>query len=217
MQKYILILFVLSYSYIDGQKFPVKRTFEYGYFFIISGKDLKNKGDYFEDREGRYNPYIGTWYYKENDLVFILKLQKIRTLFTNYENKRYYWLYMDRLQSTFKIIKNNVVLIDNLNEPTIETFFQKEKKETDKYGGFMASSDGQSLTGQLRSTSLGYFNGSIYLMETNDKIRFELNYISGFCERSVAKNEPLCLLPKDIELSRYTSELVCIYHFEKSL
>lgn len=202
MQKYIFILLTFFYFCATGQKFPVKRVFDFSEWYVIENKNLK-KGDYFKDKEGNYNPYIGTWYYKKNDLIFILKLQKVRTLFISNKNKGHYWWHMDRLQSTFKIIKNDVVLVNNLNEPIIETFFQKEKKETDKYGSFMLNSNKLSLIGQLRDTSLRYFSGSIYLIDTHNKIKLNLDNISAACKHSVMENEPICLLPKDIELSRY--------------
>ncbi|KFE99959.1 hypothetical protein IX39_04745 [Chryseobacterium formosense] len=204
MQKNIFILFIFFYSYIAGQKFPIKRTFDYSKWYIIKGKDLK-RGDYFKDKKGKYNPYIGTWYYKENDLVFILKLQKVQFLFASKDNKSYYWWYMDRMVSTFKIIKDNIVLIDNLNAPAINTSYQKDKKEKDQYGSFMMGVDENSLGGQLRDTNLKYFYAYIYYNNIDDKIKIKLNKISS-CKYSAMQNEPLCLIPNEIELSRYKSD-----------
>ncbi|WP_394334188.1 DUF6705 family protein [Chryseobacterium formosense] len=88
MCKKIFSYYLFSFTVVLlDKKFPIKRVFEYSKWYI--NKDLK-RGDYFEDREGKYNPYIGTWYYKENDLFFILKLQKVQFLFTSEDNKSYY-------------------------------------------------------------------------------------------------------------------------------
>lgn len=205
MQKYIFILLILFYSCVTGQKFPVKRVFEYSKWYTINSKDLK-KGDYFEDKEGKYNPYIGTWYYKKNDLVFILKLQKVQFLFASKDDKDYYWWYMDRMVSTFKMIKDNIVLIDNLDAPAINTFYQKGKKEKYQYGSFMIGADKNSLEGQLRDTILKDFYADIYYNNIDDKIKIKFNKISFSCKHSVMRNEPLCLLPIEIELSRYKSD-----------
>jgi len=105
--------------------------------------------------------------------------------------------------STFKIIKDNIVLIDNLNAPPINTFYQKDKKEKDQYGSFMMGADENSLGGQLRDTNLKYFYADIYYNNIDDKIKIKLNKIYFSCKHSAMENEPLCLLPNEIELSRY--------------
>ncbi len=204
MQKYIFILFIFIHSCFTGQKFPVKRTFDYSKWYIITGKDLK-KGDYFEDKAGKYNPYAGTWSYKKNNLVFILKLQKVQFLFASKDDKKHYW-YMDRMVSTYKIIKDDIVLIDNLNAPAINTFYQRDKKEKYQYGSFMIGTDNNSLEGELRDTILKDFYTDIYYNNIDDKIKIKFNNFYFSCKHSVMGNEPLCLLPIEIELSRCKSD-----------
>ncbi len=194
---------------IDGQQFPVKRTLEFSKWFTIKGKNLK-KGDYFKDTNSLYNPFIGTWIYEANDLVFVLKLQKVQFLFVDKENKSYYW-YMDRLLSTFKIIKNNIVLVDNLEEPIIETFYGKEKNETNKYGSFQINSERLSLAGEFESDFSHSFSGSIFPVinskDGKNVIRLKFNFGLTFYDKNLKnENNPLCLLPEGFEFSKYCKE-----------
>lgn len=132
MKKIFILLVILSITTIQAQTYPVLRivTIQES----ISEDYNRLSGDYVKDINNLLNPYTGTWKYEGNGMIFILKIQKVEQFISISNNGNYY--YYDKLIITYKFVKNGVTLVDNLNEPLINTFYNVGNDIGKKYGSY---------------------------------------------------------------------------------
>lgn len=162
MKKYIsIILLSLITTTAFCQNRPILRTVPVTQTFTEEFE--RTSGIYVKDTQNHLNPYEGTWRYSQNGVEFTLKLKKVQQVINTSRNGDYY--YYDRIISTYKLVKNGVVLIDNLNLiPTSTNIF-------DSNGGFGTLNNGDGFE---------YING-IFTDITNNVIisRCEISKISS--------------------------------------
>ncbi len=79
-----------------------------------------NQGNYAMDIANEREQYVGLWRYQENGILFELKIelnnQRLNSM--QIENQLFYY-YVDEVILKYKLVKNGIVLHDNLNSPVI--------------------------------------------------------------------------------------------------
>ena len=114
----------------------MKRKEDLIYDLIFSDNVIFNIdiGDYIKDINNLLNPYIGIWKYEGNEMIFTLKIQKVNQFISVYNDGTY--KLRDELLITYKFVKNGITLVDNLNEPIINTFYNVGNLIGSKYGSY---------------------------------------------------------------------------------
>jgi hypothetical protein len=78
------------------------------------------QGNYAMDTANEREQYVGLWRYQENGILFELKIelnnQRLNSM--QYEGQLFYY-YVDEVILKYKLVKNGIVLHDNLNSPVI--------------------------------------------------------------------------------------------------
>ena|SRR5690554_2824493 len=114
MKKIFLILILsISTNMFFGQEFPIGEIKNY-----TESRAVSNNGEYFKDTQGVLNPYIGTWKYIGNGVEFTLKIQRVDEFLSNITGSSSY-CYYDTLLVSYKLVKNNTIIVDNLHFPII--------------------------------------------------------------------------------------------------
>jgi hypothetical protein len=114
--------------------------------------DLKS-GDYIKDTNNRLNPYVGTWQYNNGSgTILTIKMQKKSQLISISRNGNY--RYFDKIITTYKLVKNGVTLVDNLNLP-IPNDFNNLGVENNKYGQFYNGGSIYFISGKITDLTLG--------------------------------------------------------------
>lgn len=115
MKKLFIYLFLLCSSIIYAQ-YPVITTTSLS---NPSQEDQHtNSGNYAMDTENERQQFVGLWRYTTSDVLFEVKILKLDKLFSSttppsgFERK---YSYMDGVVLTYKLVKNGVVLHDNLS------------------------------------------------------------------------------------------------------
>ncbi len=101
---------------------------------------LKN-GNYAIDVNNERDQYVGLWRYQDNGILFELKIEKKN----QYINKVFIqgitsYHFFDVLTFKYKLIKNNVLIYDNLNQTIPEDYISIATKygvDNYAYGGFL--------------------------------------------------------------------------------
>ena len=129
MKKIFILLVILSITTIQAQTYPVLRTVSVEQSLDENYNELN--GDYIKDINNLLNPYIGTWKYEGNGMIFTLKIQKVEQYMSAYNDGTY--KYSDKLFISYKFVKNGVTLVDNLNEPLVNSFSNGNGKKFGRY------------------------------------------------------------------------------------
>lgn len=129
MKKIILVLVIVFFNTIQAQNYPVLRTVSIEQSLDENYNELS--GDYIKDTNNLLNPYVGIWKYEGNGMIFILKIQKVEQYLSTYNDGTY--KFSDRVFVTYKFVKNDVTLVDNLNEPLVNTFTNGNGKKFGRY------------------------------------------------------------------------------------
>ncbi|WP_366069196.1 DUF6705 family protein, partial [Flavobacterium sp.] len=135
MKKIILLFVLVCYHTIQAQTYPVLRTVSIEESLDENYNELG--GYYVKDINNLLNPYIGTWKYEGNGMIFILKIQKGEQFISISNIGKY--SFRDELLVTYKFVKNGETLVDNLNEPIINSFSQASGNGR-KYGFYWFNS-----------------------------------------------------------------------------
>lgn len=201
---WVFLFVTTSYSQVH----PVLRTITaeqtYGEEF-----DLKS-GDYIKDVNNRLNHYVGTWQYnKGNGTILTLKLQKILKKKSISPNGEYE--YFDKIITTYKLVKNGVVLVDNLNIaiPAPTGFSALSRDDSMKYGQFYHGSSPDYIDGIISDISLGintYAEIELLLTTVNEprKIKFSMygNNSRRIHPDSFYEGKPTFEIPNFITLTK---------------
>ncbi|WP_296142895.1 DUF6705 family protein [uncultured Flavobacterium sp.] len=111
MKNYILFAIVFISALATAQERQVLRTYPQSQAQLTS-YDSQN-GDYIMDTTNNLNIYEGTWIYNDNlGTIFTLKLRRKDRVLLDTGNT---YNFADMIISTYKLIKNNILLFDNLN------------------------------------------------------------------------------------------------------
>jgi len=114
--KLIIILFVQN----TFAQYPVLSTTS------LAGNpnmdsNYSKKGNYAIDTNNERDQYVGLWRYQNNEILFELKMEKRDQYLTKIEYQgQVHYSYSDKIIFKYKLIKNGVVLYDNL-DTTIPT------------------------------------------------------------------------------------------------
>lgn len=116
MKKYIIILFIIACHQLQAQNPPILnyKTFNDD----ISEGNTIEKGDYYQDTNNVLDQFIGTWQYQNGTTIFTLKIRRVNQFLYQAPNADYYF-YNDIILVNYKLVKNNEVLIDELNKPLV--------------------------------------------------------------------------------------------------
>jgi hypothetical protein len=146
-----LLVFLTIFSNCKAQNRPVLRTVTIAERYS-DDFNLKS-GDYIKDTNNTLDKYVGSWEYNNgNGTILTIKIQKRSQLITVTPKGSYY--YYDKIISTYKLVKNGVTLVDNLNL-TIPNYFNNLGVEGMKYGTFHCIDDISSATGRITDLTLG--------------------------------------------------------------
>lgn len=144
-----------------SQTYPILRTVPVEQTFNSEMKIFS--GDYVKDTQNRLNEYQGTWQYNQNGIEFTLKLIKKPQVISIQPNGDY--TYYDEIISTYKLVKNNITLVDNLNS---STYTGATNADSPKYGVFS------------NIETFDYINGVITDLTNNVIIsRCEISKVAG--------------------------------------
>jgi hypothetical protein len=116
MKRYILLFFICSaFQYLQAQTPPV---LQYKTLEDISTSNDINKGDYFRDINNVLDRFTGTWQYQQDNTTFTLKIRKVNQFLIQAPNADFYY-YQDIILVTYKLVKNDIVLVDELDKPLV--------------------------------------------------------------------------------------------------
>lgn len=205
MKKTILVLLMVFFNTIQAQNYPVLRTVSIEQSLDENYNRLS--GDYIKDTNNLLNPYVGIWKYEGNGMIFILKIQKIEQFITFTKSGKYY-LY-DKLLVTYKFVKNGVTLVDNLNEPTINTFHNVGNIVGKKYGSYWFNQSLDYVSGVITDIPLNITTSSdIYpvnpLGGTFNTIKIQYNGMNSLRGNPADfyEGKPAFMIPNFVELIR---------------
>jgi hypothetical protein len=79
-------------------------------------------GNYARDTHNERNQYVGLWEYNQNDILFLLKIKKMDKVINKREFPGFepHYNYFDQLTLRYRLVKNNVLLFDNLNQDDVD-------------------------------------------------------------------------------------------------
>lgn len=162
-------------------------------------------GDYVKDVNNLLNPYIGTWKYEGNGMIFILKIKKVEQFISISNNGNYY--YYDRLITTYKFVKDGNTLVDNLNASIINTFHNLDSGMSKKYGVFDFNENTNYLSGIITEIPLNITTSSdIYPINsvggTFNRIKIQYNGMNSIKGNPVDFyiGKPTFMIPNFVEL-----------------
>jgi hypothetical protein len=205
MKKLILVLALVFFTTIQAQTYPVLRTVSIEQSLDENYNEIS--GDYVKDVNNILNPYIGTWKYEGNGMIFILKIQKVEQ-FISISNINTYYL-KDELIVTYKFVKDGIVLVDNLNEPLINTFYNVGNNIGRKYGSYWFNLSLDYISGVITDIPLNITTSSdIYPVNpvggTFNRIKIQYNGMNSIkgnpAEFYIGK--PTFMIPNFVELIR---------------
>jgi hypothetical protein len=120
MKNSIIILLLTICQNLASQELPVLSTTSL--FNEEQQFDHIDSGNYAKDTHNERDQYVGLWQYNQNGILFILKIEKMDKMINKREFPGFqaHYNYFDRLVLRYRLVKNNVLLFDNLNESDID-------------------------------------------------------------------------------------------------
>mgnify|MGYP003583459873 CR=1 FL=1 len=120
MKNSIIILLLTICQNLASQELPVLSTTSL--YNEEQQFDHIDSGNYAKDTHNQRHQYVGLWQYKQNEILFILKVEKMHKMINKREFPGFqaHYNYFDRLVLRYRLVKNNVLLFDNLNESDID-------------------------------------------------------------------------------------------------
>lgn len=204
MKKIFILLVILSITALQAQTYPILRTVSVEQSLDVNYNELS--GDYIKDINNLLNPYVGIWKYEGNGMIFTLKIQKVNQFISVYNDGTY--KLRDELLITYKFVKNGITLVDNLNEPIINKFYNVGNLIGSKYGSYWFKSL-DSISGVITDIPLNITTSSdIYPVNpiggTFNKIKIQYNGMNSLrgnpADFYIGK--PTFMIPNFVELIR---------------
>lgn len=166
VRKLYLLLVLTSFS-LSARRLPV-----------LSTTSLSNPaqrfehvryGNYAQDDNNLRNLYVGTWQYNQGGILFVIKLTKRDQVLNKREfnGEIQYYDYADEIDVRYKLVKNGMVLFDNLNSTDVSPI--------KSYGIAMV---GYDLDGRILDQTrnvIGDFTAKRLMISGPPKILFDLN------------------------------------------
>lgn len=120
MKTYIYIFTLLLCNLITAQNLPVLSTTSLA-DWEKSMEHAKN-GNYAKDIQNYRDQYVGFWEYNQNGIIFQLKIEKEDMVLNKIEYNGVVssYNYIDKIVLRYRLVKNGVVLHDNLNDSTLD-------------------------------------------------------------------------------------------------
>ena len=156
MKNIYLIFSILLFASCKAQNYPVLRTVSIEQSLDENYNELN--GDYIKDINNLLDSYVGTWKYENNNILFIIKIRKVEQFITIYNDGSYE--FRDELLVNYKFVKNGVTLVDNLNEPTINTFHNVGNIVGKKYGSYWFNQSLDYVSGVITDIPLNITTSS---------------------------------------------------------
>ena len=205
MKKIIVILvIIISNACAIAQNPPVLRTLPARIKLTQEGFDA-NPGDYYKDLDDELDKYIGTWVYDYgNGTVFTLNLRKVEMYYTPGTNYRY----TDKIIVTYKLIKNNELLVDNLSLPILPSFANIPDEIGLKYGYYGLSVADNTIDGFITDLTLDIIRTSEikYLPQPSGNPKIKFSIFSASALRKQPKEfyvgKPHSILPNNVILTK---------------
>lgn len=117
MKKTILFLFLLIIEFSYSQTFPILRTISFN--DAHTDTYWLKKGDYIKDDQNTLDKYVGTWVYSNDNTVFTIRLNRINAFLIPEVEPGELYFYNDVIVIRYKLLINNNVVFDNLNDPLV--------------------------------------------------------------------------------------------------
>lgn len=116
------LFFILSFicCACNAQELPVIKTLS-----LANSEDDINIGDngtYAIDTNNERDQYVGLWEYNQNGIIFQLKIEKEDKVQNKieYNGEISHYNYIDKVVLRYKLIKQGIVIYNNLNEESID-------------------------------------------------------------------------------------------------
>ena len=120
MKNSIIILLLTICQNLASQELPVLSTTSL--FNEEQQFDHIDSGNYARDTHNERDRYVGLWQYNQNGILFILKIEKMDKVINKREFPGFepHYNYFDQLTLRYRLVKNNVLLFDNLNQDDVD-------------------------------------------------------------------------------------------------
>ena len=123
MKNYILFTIILISAIATAQERQVLRTYPQSQAQLTSYDS--QDGDYIMDTTNNLNIYEGTWVYNDSQgTIFTLKLRRKDHVLLDTGNT---YNFADMIISTYKLVKNNIVIFDGLNLALPDRFLDNDE------------------------------------------------------------------------------------------
>ncbi len=120
MKNSIMILLLTICQNLASQELPVLSTTSL--YDEEQQFDHIDSGNYARDTHNERDRYVGLWQYNQNGILFILKIEKMDKVINKREFPGFepHYNYFDQLTLRYRLVKNNVLLFDNLNQDGVD-------------------------------------------------------------------------------------------------
>lgn len=120
MKKFIMTLFLMICQNLISQELPVLSTTSL--YDEEQQFDHIDSGNYARDTHNERDQYVGLWQYNQNGILFILKIEKMDKVINKREFPGFepHYNYFDQLTLRYRLVKNNILLFDNLNQDGVD-------------------------------------------------------------------------------------------------
>ena len=120
MKNSIMILLLTIFQNLASQELPVLSTTSL--YDEEQQFDHIDSGNYARDTHNERDRYVGLWQYNQNGILFILKIEKMDKVINKREFPGFepHYNYFDQLTLRYRLVKNNVLLFDNLNQDDVD-------------------------------------------------------------------------------------------------
>lgn len=119
--KTLVMIFLLTISQnIAAQQLPILSTTSQ--FNREQRFNHQENGNYARDTHNERDQYVGLWEYNHNGILFQLKIEKMNKVINKIEAPGFETIYnyFDLLILRYRLVKDNVILFDNLNESDVD-------------------------------------------------------------------------------------------------
>ncbi|WP_157486187.1 DUF6705 family protein [Flavobacterium sp. Leaf359] len=120
MKTFIIMLFLTMCQNLVSQELPVLSTTSQ--FNREQRFNHQENGNYARDTHNERDQYVGLWEYNQNGILFLLKIEKMNRVINKIEAPGFETIYnyFDLLILRYRLVKDNIVIFDNLNENDVD-------------------------------------------------------------------------------------------------
>lgn len=174
----IIVIFIINIS--TAQELPGYPVLSTTSLAIESDNiHFAENGNYAMDTTNERDQYVGTWQYNQNGVEFTIKIEKkdqvFHGIFFQGELKSNYY-YFDEVIIKYKLIRNGILLYNNLNETNlnnIETTGSKFTSDDYMLGNFIDKTKNVGVRYQIYKTDA--LNPETIIFKADNGANFRLN------------------------------------------